>query len=774
MSLSDGTSVGRIAGMHGRNGEQIALRAVRMRGSAAGLLFEMVVEQRYENAGADNIEVVYTFPLPPGGVLLGLELELAGGVMQARVALKAEAEERYEGALEQGNSALMVERAADGLYTVSLGNLMAGETAVVRYRYGQLLAFTQDQVRIAVPTVIAPRFGSSHKAGLAPHQAPHADTLARYSLDFSMVLTGQLCHGAVASPTHPLSVRVQDGTIRIALGADAVLDRDVVVSIQGLAGRSLAIGGHDGEGTVVLASFCPQAGAAFEPMPLALKILVDCSGSMNGDSIAGAKRALHEVLTQLDERDSFSYSCFGSTVSHCSAGLLPAEGRNVRLAANWVEATAASMGGTELGAALASAFELGGRASADILLITDGEIWQADEVVAAARRSGQRVFVVGIGGSPAAGFLRSIAERTGGACEFIAAGDDVGQAVLRCFNRLRQPRLAPPEPAWDRPAAWQSRDLSPLFYGETMHVFAGFDGPAPATARLTWLGAQGQGESAATVPMLEAGGDTLARMAAAARMAAMAKPERDALALRYQLVTENTNLIVVHERAAHAQATEPPVLHAVPQMLAAGWGGLGCAKAMPAGMAPAVWRRESASHQVRTMERNGVDAYDIPAFLRRAGDAPAPEPAKVYYNRDGLVDFLRAWASGSNLVSTGGSVWKTIAQLRGEVPASVFEALCDMRTGKYSEADVLTAFFGALSVLGAQIGLAGGLQAMLLRFDAAAARHPVLQERMRIRLDELLGETVAEVAPAPRPQGLLRSLLGRSNDIARFLQKQAD
>jgi cell division protein FtsZ len=35
---------------------------------------------------------------------------------------------------------------------------------------------------------------------------------------------------------------------------------------------------------------------------------------------------------------------------------------------------------------------------------------------------------------------------------------------------------------------------------------------------------------------------------------------------------------------------------------------------------PAVWRRESASDQVRALEKNGMETYDIPAFLRKQAD----------------------------------------------------------------------------------------------------------------------------------------------------------
>ena len=86
---------------------------------------------------------------------------------------------------------------------------------------------------------------------------------------------------------------------------------------------------------------------------------------------------------------------------------------------------AADLGGTEMEAALRSVFALGGtEAAADVLLITDGEIWNADSLVAAARAAGQRVFTVGIGAAPAEGVLRRLAETTGGACEFVAPDED--------------------------------------------------------------------------------------------------------------------------------------------------------------------------------------------------------------------------------------------------------------------------------------------------------------------------------------------------------------
>ena len=62
----------------------------------------------------------------------------------------------------------------------------------------------------------------------------------------------------------------------------------------------------------------------------------------------------------------------------------------------------------------------------------------------------------------------------------------------------------------------------------------------------------------------------------------------------------------------------------VMQGVAAAAGGLTAGKVSVDGLGgmkqPAVWRREQASEQVQAMQRNGVETYDIPAFLRKQAD----------------------------------------------------------------------------------------------------------------------------------------------------------
>jgi Ca-activated chloride channel family protein len=234
--------------------------------------------------------------------------------------------------------------------------------------------------------------------------------------------------------------------------------------------------------------------------------------------------------------------------------------------------------------ALASTFALGAGASSDVLVVTDGEISAIDATVESARASGHRVFVVGIGSSPAESHLRRLAEATGGACDFVAPGEAVEPAVLRMFARLRSPRLDALRVEWPGGAQprWTSALPRSAFGADTVNVFALFDAPPEGEVRL--LGVRAQGDAAeeaigsARVNAVAEPIDALGRIAAHARVAELGTEDvaqARRLAVAYQLVTDLTNYLLVVERAEGERATDMPELRKVAQMVPAGWGGTG-------------------------------------------------------------------------------------------------------------------------------------------------------------------------------------------------------
>lgn len=558
------------------------LMGVDERGRLEGVLFEMTLRQTYRNTGPANLEVVYTFPLASGAVLLGFGSELNGQRMEGVVVAKRDAERQYEKSLAEGDAPVMLEANADGLHTANIGNLKPGDELVLEVRYGQVLSFEQGRLRIALPTTIAPRYGLPHAAGLQPQQVPSVSISADHRLALSLDVMAPLDTGTLDCPTHKVTCEPIPGGARMSLQGQAWLDRDLVVLVKPREERpSLVVQARDARSEaaplVVMAALQPREGAMRHR--IAVKVLVDCSGSMGGDSIASARLALQGLLATLTGGDCLSISRFGTTVEHlfpptpCTASALSAASRAVA-------STDANLGGTEMEAALRSVFAVKvpeGHDGADVLLLTDGEIWQSEEVVAAARASGHRVFAIGVGSAPSEGVLRALAEATGGACEFATPGEALEAAAQRMLNRIRQGQWNSVRVDWGAEPAWQLPIASNVFGGDTVLVFAGFDGQgAVPVIRLMARDATGlEREIANSEASVPSPGDALKRIAASRRLAGASEAQALRLAIDYQLMSRQTNCILVHDRSASDKATGPAEFYRVSSMLAAGWGATG-------------------------------------------------------------------------------------------------------------------------------------------------------------------------------------------------------
>ena len=571
-----------IAILKTSTGELMPLLGVSARGTLAGALLELEVEQRYRNARMTAIEAVFTFPLPKHAVLMAIQFELAGKTLTGVAAEKMEAQKAYEDAIEAGDSAILLEKTGDGLYSVSLGNLMPGEEATVRFCYAQLLNWEQGALRVTIPTAIAPRYGSAEMAGVRPPFTPTEDLLIQYPFRLEMEVKGELAAASWECPTHSLS-ETSSGEGRRLILENAYLDRDFVLQLEGAARSSVHVL-PDGDGWTALAVFCPQLESAGDtPYPVSVRLVIDCSGSMAGDSIASARRGALSVVESLGSADEFSITVFGSSFTHLTPRLLPGSVQTLQLARHHLAGLEADMGGTEMEAALQSVSGLAAEQTTGcVLMITDGEIWQVDAMIGFARQSSLRYFVVGVGSCPAHSNLQRLAEETGGAYEAATPGEDVEQTICRQLARMRQPAAEHLKVVWPTPPDWVTALPKALFHNDTLHTFASFPQCPDGQVRLLYTMPSGTTlEERASVHPWTGNAETLARIAVAQRLADPISPETLSahdmvdLAVKYNLVTDLTNYVVVHERAAADKAVDLPEIVAVKHMLAAGWGGTG-------------------------------------------------------------------------------------------------------------------------------------------------------------------------------------------------------
>jgi Ca-activated chloride channel family protein len=308
--------------------------------------------------------------------------------------------------------------------------------------------------------VIGPRFGR------APHpddQVPEAQIDVAHGLHFRMRIRGLLGRGRIASPSHAVEVRRHDDHTEVCLSKGGWLDRDVVLTFDLPGGERLGASADADleEGATVLASFCPQLpiDAPETARGRAITLLVDCSGSMGGVSIAQAKRALQQILATVRPRDRIALVRFGSSIDDVVGAPVSPDSLKMRELHAAVELLDADLGGTELFPALRHALSLApDEMPADIILITDGQVWdrngQIASILALAAERGQRIFAVGVGSAVSERQVRALAEGTGGACTMVSPGEQMAPAIQRQFERLFAPRARqvcidwPAAPSW--------------------------------------------------------------------------------------------------------------------------------------------------------------------------------------------------------------------------------------------------------------------------------------------------------------------------------------
>jgi Ca-activated chloride channel family protein len=656
-----------VMGLKSRDDDEtVALQSVHAQGQLQGLMLRMKLRQVYRNTTGNNLECVYTFPLAWGSVLLSMAVELNGKRMTGTVVEKKEAETTYEKAIQSGDLPVMLERSGKDLYTANLGNILPGDNVVIEIDYAQLLRLEGGMLRLALPTAIAPRYGDEHRqGGLAPHQTTVASPLAEYRLHVSLDIANPLAQATISSPSHGVQrVQHQNG-VMVKLQDKAWLDRDFVLTLHGLKDMVFAMASADatqpGQYTLLSSATAHWDAARTPPAPLRMKVLVDGSGSMQGDSNAQARDALDWLFHQLETDDEVSMTRFGTHPQHVLPRLQKCTEAYQRRLRSEARNLQADLGGTEMDRALEAVIRITTEderpvEAASILLITDGEVWNIEHIVATVRQSGHRLFALGVGSAPAESLLRELAEVSGGACEMVSPNQSMQQAVARLLERLRHACAIDCRLESDEELLYQSPSPREISQGDTLHQWAQSSHKPLAAPRQRWT-LSGQTLIHQAEQLLWDTDGVLPRLCAAQRLHDTTDTQRQrALAVQYQLVTPHTNFILVHTRAEGEKAQDLPLLQQVAQMQAAGVGGhgtvmlhdsmpvrrppaslmmlrTGSAPVSTGSITPSVWRssRTHAAAKANGMANAGMDDIEIPAFLRKAAggeDTPAlPSPA---------------------------------------------------------------------------------------------------------------------------------------------------
>lgn len=728
--------------------ENLALRGVEVTARITGVLVETCLTQKYRNDTGTNLELAYTFPLPVGATLLSFSVQIGEQTYQGEVIPRSEAEVVYEKAITEGDSAFRLQEIRAGLYSATLGNVMAGEAIEIAIIYAETLAWNGNSLRYRLPTTIAPRYGEP--TGMQPWQRPETSMMAEYGLDLTVTIAGDLARSAINCPSHKVSFLLDPEGLKVTLAKGASMDRDFILEMENEAVQSLGISAFAHDTHVAMLTLLPPSVEQHEQKRDVVLIL-DCSGSMQGDSLRLAKKGIQLALGSMQPGERFGLVAFGSNAITFDKQLQPANRKNLDMARPWVNHLE-GMGGTNLFGAMDLALKLHDDHDMDILLLTDGEVWLDEDTLASTLKKGIRIFTLGIGSAVAQDVVQKLADDTGGACELVSPTEDMSTRIYRHFNRMRQPQMEALDIRWPQKPLWVAQPERACFAGDAFTVFAGFK-EAPIGASTVTFAFAGQPDTNIAVPLVDEpiAGDAIVRLGVKQHLPQIPQVHRQDWAVKYQLMTEQTDFLIKVERDEGNKAKDFPELQIQPQMLPAGWGGTSSVHVCQS--------RASVDNGIRFSIARPSVAYnhigEVPAVVRRS------IPRSPAITDNGYKAFIKRITTEAKKRIFGGLPTSRIELNTLALPEPMETLLKELAAANYSDDDIVRAFYRAFIEHDGSIDIN---EKFLKKMHAIVGSKPLVQELVS-RILKVLNTLCNE-----RSQGLPADRY----DIPAFLRKQAD
>jgi Ca-activated chloride channel family protein len=400
------------------------------------------VEQTFRNHTDRQLEATYIFPVPKGASVNRFSMAVNGKEVAGELIEAAKARQIYTDIVRRTQDPGLLEYMDHNLFQMKVFPIPAKGDQKVSLRF----------------SAVAPRDG-----GAVEYTYPlKTDGKATSTLqDFSIKATIKSQHRIqnVYSPTHAISVsRPSDHEAAVTFERNqAVLDRDFQL-LYGVGDKEdvdLTMVTHrpiSAENGYFLLLLSPRPDLSKEQtIPRDLVLVLDTSGSMRGEKMEQARKALKYCLSNLGSKDRFALINFATTVNKYKDGLLDSDKDQIAQAKKWVDNLEAT-GGTAIDDALAAALALRtkdeGR-SFTIVFFTDGQptIGETEpekilKHVAAKNTGNTRIFTFGVGDDVNATMLDQLAERTRALSSYVRPEEDIEAKVSGLYSKISHPVLA--------------------------------------------------------------------------------------------------------------------------------------------------------------------------------------------------------------------------------------------------------------------------------------------------------------------------------------------
>ncbi|MCY3020793.1 MAG: VWA domain-containing protein, partial [Planctomycetota bacterium] len=446
------------------------------------------LEQSFLNLSGRDLEVRVLIPLPAGAAINNSALSMNDQMVEGKLYDAQQAQSIYESIVNQRRDPALLRFAGENLYEARIFPIPPNQERRLKFSYTQMLSPTGGLY--------------DYRHILAGSQL-YQGGIEKFA--FECVIRSKARLGPVYSPSHQVAVqRTNENTAVIKLsGANMASDNDFRLyyspSSEDVALRMIAHRtGEAEDGYFMLIGRVDEQLEKARILPKDVVFVFDTSGSMQGEKIEQAKKALRFCLNSLNENDRFNLITFSTDVQGLSADkLLDANKANIAKALAAVDQIEAS-GGTNmdgaLRAALGSDFAPGSTRAKMIVFMTDGlpTVGVTDpqailqEVQASNQKSKVRIFNFGVGNDVNARLLDKVAMDADGVSSYVSPREDLEIKVSDFAAKIRHPVMT--DVTFDFGGASANsiypKRIPALYRGGEITVLGRFKGTGPSEVTL--------------------------------------------------------------------------------------------------------------------------------------------------------------------------------------------------------------------------------------------------------------------------------------------------
>jgi Ca-activated chloride channel family protein len=396
------------------------------------------VDQVFQNPNAFAVEGTYVFPLPVDAAVSRFTLWVDGKPVEGKVLDAGEARKIYEEIVRSQRDPALLEYAGRGMVQARIFPIPPQGERRIELEYSQTLVAENGLVRYLYPL-------NTEKFSTAPLE----------SVSVTVSITSAQRMRAVYSPSHAVQVIRKDDTHAVASYEANNVRPDTDFSLYYSLGESEAFhvmtfrdpkdpNDPDGFFLILLA---PRPEQDSKPMPKDVIVVLDHSGSMEGEKFRQAQEALRYILKNLNQEDRFGLVGFSSAVEEYAGKLRPAEEAVEAIA--WVDQLSAR-GSTDINLALLNSIALADKERPTYLIfLTDGLPTVGEtrrekilDNFAKAAPANVRLFPFGVGYDVDTFLLDTLAQEHHGLSTYIRPGEALDEAISAFYERISTPVLA--------------------------------------------------------------------------------------------------------------------------------------------------------------------------------------------------------------------------------------------------------------------------------------------------------------------------------------------